>query len=314
MIKKIFAGAGILAVAGAAGSYGLSEYFLRRTLMRQNAKTERTMKMSGTDWDKYMPMMQERGKWIEENTTKEDVYITSRDGLKLHAYYTPIGDESKTVICFHGYTSSGSDFKAISKFYAKKGYSLLCPDARAHGESEGEYIGFGCLDRFDGLEWIEYIKKRLGENTEILLTGTSMGGATVLMMSGLDLPENVKGIISDCAFTSAWDVFSWVLKTMYHISPFPIMNISDRLCKKRAGYGLKECNSAEEVKKAKVPILFIHGSADNFVPSFMCDEIYENCASPKDKLIIEGASHAESYYKDPERYEAKITEFTESLK
>lgn len=308
MIKKFLKIAGTAAVLGAGASYGISEYFMRRTLMRQNALTERTMKMSGTDWDQYMDMMQERHKWLDENYKKEDVYITSRDGLKLHGYYIPVGDRSKTVICFHGYTSCGAnDFNSIAKFYIEMGYSLLCPDARAHGESEGEYIGFGCLDRFDGMAWIDYIRGI--SDGEILLYGQSMGGATVLMMSGLELPPCVKGIISDCAFTSAWDVFSWVLKSMYHMPPFPIMNISNELCIRRAGYDLRECNSAEEVKKAKVPILFIHGSKDNFVPCYMCGEIYDNCASSKDKLIIEGASHAESYYKATDAYEAKVKEF-----
>lgn len=313
MLGKVFAGVGAAAAVGAGASYALSEYFMRRTLIRQNALTERTIKMSGTDWDKYMPMMKERHKWLDEHCKKEDVYITSRDNLKLHGYYIPVGDRKKTIICFHGYTSSGAnDFNAIAKFYIEMGYSLLCPDARAHGQSEGKYIGFGCLDRFDGMAWIDYIRKTYGG--EILLYGVSMGGATVLMMSGMDLPSCVKGIISDCAFTSAWDVFSWVLKSMYHMSPFPIMNISNRLCRKRAKYDLKECNSAEEVKKAKIPILFIHGSGDNFVPSYMCDEIYGNCASSKDKLIIEGASHAESYYKDTQAYESKVREFIGRLK
>ena len=143
----------------------------------------------------------------------------------------------------------------------------------------------------------------------MILHGISMGGATVLMTSGLQLPLQVKGIISDCAFTSAKEVFTHVLHTMIHLPAFPMMQISDFVNRKLAGYGLDECNAAREVRKASVPILFIHGSGDTFVPCRMCDTIYENCASPKQKLIVEGAAHAESYYKDTKAYENAMNEF-----
>lgn len=133
-----------------------------------------------------------------------------------------------------------------------------------------------------------------------------MGGATVLMTSGLDLPEQVKGIVSDCAFTSAWDVFSSVLKTTYHMPTFPLMHLSDRMARREAGYGLKECNALDEVKKSHVPTVFIHGDKDTFVPCRMVYDLYEACAAPKELVIVEGASHAESYYKAPEKYLAAV--------
>ena len=105
-----------------------------------------------------------------------------------------------------------------------------------------------------------------GENVQILLHGNSMGGATVLMASGLDLPQQVKGIIADCPFTSPKAVFTHVLHSMYHLPAFPIIQIADAVNKKQAGYGLDECNSAREVRKAKVPVLLIHGDADEAVP------------------------------------------------
>ena len=136
-----------------------------------------------------------------------------------------------------------------------------------------------------------------------------MGGATVLMTSGLMLPRQVKGIISDCGFTSPKEVFTHVLHNMYHLPAFPVIEISDYINRKKAGYGMDECNAAREVRNASVPILMIHGSADTFVPSCMCEEIYESCSAPKRKLIVEGAAHAESYYKDMEAYESALNEF-----
>ena len=191
----------------------------------------------------------------------------------------------------------------------KRGYNVLLVDQRSHGQSEGKYIGFGCKDRYDAYRWIEWVIGQEGENVQILLHGNSMGGATVLMASGLDLPQQVKGIIADCPFTSPKAVFTHVLHSMYHLPAFPIIQIADAVNKRQAGYGLDECNSAREVRKAKVPVLLIHGDADTFVPCSMSEEIYKNCKSPKQKLIIHGAGHCESYYKDRDAYEGAMDSF-----
>lgn len=311
-LKNIITATGLLAAAG----IGETVYFYNRTMKRGNASTERTTKMSGTDWEKYFPLMEERKNFVMAQTHR-DVYLTSFDGLKLHATYFPAVSRNGSinlVICFHGYTGEGlSNHVAIADYFLKRGYAMLMPDARAHGASEGKYIGFGCLDRQDALSWIQWAVQECGENTRILLHGTSMGGATVLMTSGLELPDNVKGIVSDCGFTSPKEVFTHVLNHMYHLPAFPAIQGADLINRKLAGYGMDECNARREVQKAKVPILFIHGSADTFVPCSMCHEIYDSCRSPKRKLIIEGAAHAESYYKDMETYEKALTEFTEEV-
>lgn len=306
-LKHIAAAAGLLAAAG----IGETVYFYNRTMKRGNADTKRTMKMAGTDWEKYFPLMEERKEYVMAQPHR-DVYITAFDGLKLHATYFPSlkSDSRKAVICFHGYTGEGlSNHIAIADYFLKHGYAILLPDARAHGESEGEYIGFGCLDRQDALGWVKWLIAECGQDIRIMLHGTSMGGATVLMTSGLNLPANVRGIVSDCGFTSPKEVFTHVLNHMYHLPAFPAIQGADFLNKRFAGYGMDECNAKYEVRKAKVPILFIHGSADTFVPCSMCHEIYENCSSPKRKLIVEGAAHAESYYKDMDAYEKALDEF-----
>ena len=304
--------------AGALVAGGLIEtvYFYGRTMKRQRAKVERTIKMAGTDWSQYSDILAERKAFMMEQP-HEEVYQTSFDGLKLHATYFPSIKENtkkRVVICFHGYTSrSLADFTGLTDYYLRNGYAMLHPDARAHGDSEGKYIGFGCLDRKDALMWVNWVIEKCGEDVEILLHGISMGGATVLMASGLDLPPQVKGIISDCAFSSPKEVFTHVLKTMYHLPSFPVMQGADILNRKLAGYGMDECNAKREVAKAKVPILFIHGSKDTFVPTSMCHEIYNCCASPKKKVIVEDAAHAESYFKDMETYEKALDEFTKDL-
>lgn len=305
-IGRWLMGAGVLVAAGAAGEYALARYFMRRTLIRSNAKRERTQDMSGTNWGSYIPTIR-ASKERRAAFPQEDVYITSFDGLQLHGTWFPYEESDRTVICFHGYTSEGmNDYSTIAEYYRENRFNLLLVDERAHGKSEGKYIGFGCLDRRDARSWIDYVISRVGESSQIMLHGISMGGSTVLMTSGLELPEQVKGIISDCAFTSAWAVFSSVLKVTYHLPSFPMMHISDWMTRREAGYGLKECNAREEVKKSKTPTVFIHGDADTFVPFSMVHELYEACAAPKELVVIQGAGHAEACYKEPELYEKAI--------
>lgn len=315
--KKAAAATGIIAVAGVGAGVGETAYFYRRTMKRNKTDVERAIKMSGTDWSQYAPIMEERKSFMLAQP-HSDIQQISYDGLRLHAtYFAPINDKQgkkRAVICFHGYTSEGiADYIGLSDYYLKNGYAMLLPDARAHGSSEGEYVGFGCLDRKDALVWINWIIGQCGEDVEIVLHGTSMGGATVLMASGLDLPSQVKGIVSDCGFTSPKEVFTHVLKNMYHLPAFPVIPGADILNRRLAGYGMDECNAKREVKNAKVPILFIHGSNDNFVPAAMCDELYECCSAPKRKLIVEGASHAESYYKATDEYENALNGFFDEL-
>lgn len=295
---------------------GGSIYFYRRTMIRQNAKTTRTMKMSGVNWEQYFSAIKPKREWTMSNP-HEDVYIESEDGLKLHATYFKQLDEyadengkEKAVICFHGYTSEGfADYGSLAGFYLKQGFHVLLVDERAHGKSEGTYIGFGCKDRFDALKWIHWMIEKVGAQVEIILHGDSMGGATVLMTGGLNIPKQVKGIVSDCAFTSPKYVFTHVLNSMYHLPAFPLIQIADLMNRKFAGYGLDECNAAREVKKITVPVLFIHGEKDTFVPCTMCEELYANCEAPKKKIIVQGAGHCESYYKNTQAFEDALGEF-----
>ncbi len=308
-IKQAIFGA---AAFGAAGEYALARYFFRRTILRQNAKRGRTMNMSGTDWNLYIPQIQNDKAWVK-NLPHEDVFVTSRDQLKLHGTFFPCGGANRAVICFHGYTSEGlNDYSSIAKFYHEQGFHLLIIDERAHGQSEGTYIGFGCLDRHDACVWVDYLVNRLGENCQIMLHGISMGASTVLMTTGLPLPPQVKAAVSDCAFTSAYEVFQSVLKTMYHLPAFPLMNISDQMTKRKAGYGLNECNAKNEVACSRTPTLFIHGETDTFVPCSMVYDLYQACVAQKDLLIIPGASHAEAYYKDPAAYEHAVRQLIQT--
>ncbi len=288
---------------------GISIYFFRLTILRKPTATLENNINANTDWSKHIEFIEGRRQWLDTQKL-EEVEIRSYDGLKLCASLLRTKEKSnKVIICFHGYTSmSLNDYVAISKFYYEKGYNVLLTDARAHGKSEGKYIGFGVLDRKDAEKWVEFTIDKFGRDSEIFLHGTSMGAATVLMASGLKLPENVKGIIADCGFTSAYDVFSHILKRDYHIPKFPLMNITDLFTKKIAGYGYNDVSTIDEVKKTKIPILFIHGEKDDFVPTYMSEQNYDACNSDKKLIIVKGADHAESYYVSTKEYEDAVSE------
>ena len=196
--------------------------------------------------------------------------------------------------------------------YAEKGFNILTPDMRSHGESEGKLIGMGWLDKEDVKLWIDYVLN-IDPEAEIVLHGVSMGGATVMMTSGEDLPDNVKAIIDDCGYTSVWDEFTDEAKYLFNVSQFPILYTASAISKFRAGYSFQEASALEQVKKTKIPILFIHGSEDNFVNTNMVYSLYEACPTRKDLLVVEGAGHGQALYLDPDTYFDKVFGFIGSF-
>ena len=246
-------------------------------------------------------------KWLEEKSNYSDKYIESYDKLQLHSYVVT-QNSNKWAIVVHGYGGSGKLMSDQSKYFYDMGYNVLIPDLRGHGKSEGDYIGMGWKDRLDIISWINFIIKE-NPNAEIVLHGTSMGAATVLMTSGENLPSNVKAIVADCAYTSAWDEFSYQLETYLKVPSYYILNVTNMVTKLKAGYSLKEASALECVKKATVPILYIHGDKDKFVPYSMMDKLYDATNSPKEKLTIEGGEHANSDLVSPFLYWLTVEDF-----
>ena len=247
--------------------------------------------------------------WLLNHSNYTDEYITSSDNLRLHSYQIKNETSSdKWVITVHGYTSEGINMSSYAKKYYDNGYNVLIPDLRAHGLSEGDYIGMGWDDRLDIISWINYILNE-EPNAEIILHGVSMGAATVLMTSGEEIPSNVKAIVADCGYTSVWDEFAYQLDDLFSLPEFPILNVSSIVAKIRAGYFLGEASSIDQVKKSKTPILYIHGDQDDFVPYYMMEELYNATSSEKEMLTIKGAEHAKASEVDPETYWTSINNF-----
>ena len=241
----------------------------------------------------------------------EDLTISSDEGMLLHGSYIKAAKETKRIaIAVHGYSGKGLDMAPYARLLREElEMNVLMPDNRGHGSSEGNYIGFGWHDRKDLIRWIAYMVEKIGSDAEMVLLGVSMGGATVLMASGEHLPSQVKAIIADCSYTSAEEQLKYQLKQMYKLPSFPLMQITSFVTRVRAGYTFKEASALKQVKQAKVPILFIHGEADTFVPAAMVYELYDSCSSEKELFVVPGAAHGMALATDRSGYVSKVSAF-----
>ncbi len=246
--------------------------------------------------------------WAVKKSTKQT--IQSFDDLKLNGYYFQNKkDNHKYIIVVHGYMGKALDMVFSIKRFYKEGYSVLAADCRGAGDSEGNYIGMGWDDRLDILKWIDLIISN-DPDAKIVLYGVSMGGATVMMVSGEEsLPSNVKAIVEDCGYTSASDIFTYQLNDLFNLPKFPIIPAASLVTKIRAGYFLEEASAVKKVAKSRTPILFIHGDKDEFVPFSMLDTLYEAANSPKDKYVINGAGHGLASSVDGEIYWDNVFNF-----
>jgi uncharacterized protein len=244
----------------------------------------------------------------------EELTHTSFDGLILKGKFIKASKESKKVaILVHGYMSKNWDMAQFARlFLLDYGFHVFMPDLRGHGDSEGDYIGFGWHDRLDVLEWIHVINQRFKGQAELLLLGISMGGATVSLLSGESLPPQVKGIVSDCAYSSTEAILKYQLKRMFHLPPFPLIPILNYMTQYKAHYSIYEGNCVKAVRKSHVPILFVHGDADEFVPTQMVYSLYEAKRDQKWLLIIPHAKHGESFSKGREVYKQALEQLIQN--
>ena len=246
----------------------------------------------------------------KNNTPSRFYNILSYDNIALYGkVYIQENFSNKTVIIVHGYCGSGDVMNYAAKKFYENGFNVVLPDCRGHGHSEGNYIGMGWHDRKDVITWCEKIIKA-NQNAEIILYGISMGAATVMMASGENLPKNIKCVIEDCGYTSVYDEFKYQLKNIYKFIPtFPILDIVGLLCNFKAGYSFRKASALKQIKKCKIPILFIHGGDDKFVPTEMVYKLFSNAKCKKDIMIIENAGHGVAAMIDNKKYWNKVFNF-----
>lgn len=258
--------------------------------------------------NKNYKLQKERTKIFLNANIEKDTEIKSNDNLKLKGYYFE-NTTNKWVILLHGYRTNHKHNYDYAQNYFENGYNILNPDLRASGNSEGNYVGMGLLEKNDILLWIDWIIKK-DPNAEIIIHGMSMGAATTMMVAGEKTPHQVKLFIEDSGYTNAWDIFSSELKLRFKLPEFPLMYTSNIFSRIMAGYKFSDASPIDAVKKSTKPILFIHGDKDDFVPFEMMNKLFEaKTNGVKDKLVSKGAGHTKSIYISNKEYWDKVFEF-----
>ncbi|GAA0441573.1 alpha/beta hydrolase [Lentibacillus halophilus] len=246
-----------------------------------------------------------------ENQDKQTLTLTSFDDLTLQAKYIKNEKASdKTAILAHGFRKTGDAMGDLAKFYYDKGFSILLPDARGHGDSDGDYIGYGWHDRLDYIDWIDRMITEYNTD-DIILHGNSMGAATVLMASGEELPDEVKGIVADSGYTTVKAELAHQLNHLYSLPSFPLLDVTSLITNVRAGYMLGEGSAVEQVKQNTRPLMIIHGGSDELVPTDMAKEIYDAASGDKSLWIIPDAEHKEAFDMKTKLFKKRVGAFVD---
>lgn len=282
--------------------YGIGVYFVGYALSPTNQSFETE---DSSNSQKNMTIDQVIGYRFMEQT--KPMLISAKDSIRLNGQYLTHENNHMWAILIHGYKSDNTTMMAFGAQYYEKGYNVLLPNNRAHGTSQGDYIGMGWLDKDDIACWVDWIVSQ-DSQAQIILHGVSMGGATVMMTAGDNL-DHVIGYIEDCGYTSVWDIFASELDKRFSLPTFPVLDVSNLVGQLKAGYSFKEASSIEQLKKSKRPILFIHGGKDDFVPVEMVYKNYEAANCVKDIYVVENAGHAESEDYNKEEYWNKVFKF-----
>jgi dipeptidyl aminopeptidase/acylaminoacyl peptidase len=261
----------------------------------------------------YEPYYGEMLAWMKDLRTRphEDVSITSFDGLTLRGKYYEYAPDAPVELLFHGYQGHAErDLSAAVERCAALGRSALLINQRGSGDSDGNLITFGILERKDCLSWIDFAVQKFGKERKLFIGGVSMGAATVMMAAGEELPDSVVCVMADCGFSSPKEIIKKVVREMH--LPAGIVYPFIRLGAKLFGrFDLEETSPIEAIKRAKKPLILLHGDEDDFVPCAMSEEIFAVCPTKKKLALIKGAGHGLAYPKDKDGYVAALRDFQE---
>ena len=255
-------------------------------------------------------LLRETEEWVE-TAERITIHAETPDGYQLTAVEFPSDDpdSERWVLLLHGYTGWKEEMYQFACWYHGQGYSVLVPDLRCQGESEGDFIGMGWTDHYDCTLWIDYILEQDPE-ADIVLHGQSMGAATALIMAGdPEVSGHIKAVVSDSAYTEAYEMFGDKITEWFHLPAAPFVDSACVMLRLRGGYNLKDASPLRAVAASEIPTLFIHGDEDRMIDVGMSYELYEAAACEKEIFIVEGAGHAQAQDKDPGEYYGKIKKF-----
>ena len=239
----------------------------------------------------------------------EEIEIKSRDGLSLRGKYYEYEKGAPLEIMFHGYRGNAArDLSGgVERCFTLKRNTIIVSQ-RAHGDSEGHVITFGYKEKFDCLDWVDYACKRFGNDQKILITGISMGASTVLLAAGEDLPGNVVCALADCGYSSTRAIICKILRQIHLpvLLFYPLIRLGALIF---GGFDPNRAEPIEAVSRTKIPIIFVHGDADDFVPAYMSQEMYDVCPTEKAIFYAKDAGHGLAFPKDQEGYYKAVGEF-----
>ena len=266
--------------------------------------------VGGNPWTKYKDRFDKDVAW-DKAQKMEDVWIRSADGLKLHArFFAASVPAKRAVICCHGYRGAPfADFASSVPWLHENGCDLLLIDERTHGQSEGEYITYGAKEQEDIRRWAADLDAHYKGTMPLYLYGVSMGCSSVLMAAGGHLPASVKGVIADCGYSSMIHMFKDASSRLFHIPAVPLIWFLDLECRMRAKFAMKDADAAKAMATCVTPVLFIHGTADEFVLPENSKTNYDACKAKKKLVPIAGAQHACSYHENTAQYQAEVLQF-----
>lgn len=309
--KKIVTGSVITLVIIAAALICAGQYMIDYALTPVNRG--RNLQESWEYQIQKYPYLEAWRDSLQRTGALKDTFIYADDGTKMHSYYIYAGEKTnKTAVIVHGYTDNAIRMMMIGYMYNQMGFNTLLPDLRNTGLSEGDAIQMGWLDRLDVRTWMDVANEIFGDSTQMVLHGISMGAATVMMESGDNpQPSYVRCFVEDCGYTSVWDEFKLEIKEEFGLPSFPILDIASMLCQIEYGWNFKEASPLNQVKKCKLPMFFIHGGDDTYVPTWMVYKLYEAKPQPKEMWIAPGATHAQSYYTHTKEYTERVKNFVD---
>lgn len=251
---------------------------------------------------------------LRRNNALCDTLILSPDSVTLHAFYMKAPKPTRnTAVVVHGFHDNAIRMFHIAYLYNHDlRFNVLVPDLRTHGESGGDHVGMGWDDYKDVERWMSIANDRFGGDTRMVVHGISMGGATVMMLSGNQQPDYVKCLVEDCGYTSVEEEVEYVVEHDYHIPSFPFVNIASRYNEWQRGWSYAQASSLAQLQKCTIPMLFIHGTEDTYVPTSMVYKLYE--AKPRNKAIweVQGVMHARSYHDRRNEYTKQVSAFVKS--
>lgn len=315
MMKKILKYSSICLCLLVMLLIGTSFYMVDYALARRHTKW--TEEKAWERMQDYYPWTMHWMDSIRADGVLRDTFIVVDDGRRLHAYYLPrhpkhdSASVARTALLIHGYRNCAIDMMHLGYMYHHSmGYNIFLPDLHAHGQSDGESIQMGWKDRLDAMRWCQVAESLF--RPPMVVHGISMGAATTMMLSGEEnLPASITHFIEDSGYTSAWDEFESELANQFSLPAFPLLHLTSLLCDAMYDWNFAEASALRQVEKCQKPMLFIHGDADTFVPTWMVHPLHEAHGGEKQLWLTEGVEHALSYQQYPQEYTAIVRSFVE---